>query len=66
MNTETLKELFEDRLRTASPPGWLQQMQQYYLKTGSVRPEDLHRLLGDPLRRVEAGPKPSLSSFLGQ
>jgi hypothetical protein len=66
MHEETLKDLFQDSLRNARPPDWLLQMQQDYLKTGSVRPEDLHRLLGDPLRRVEAGPNPSLSSFLGR
>ncbi len=66
MDTETLKKLFEDRLGTATPPEWLEHMQENYLKTGSVRAEDLQRLLGDPLRRVEAGPKPSLLSFLGQ
>ena len=57
MSTENLKDEFEDRLRAAAPLAWLQQMHQYYLETGSVRPEDLHRLLGDPLRRVEAGAK---------
>jgi hypothetical protein len=66
MQTETLREMFESRLRNAPPPEWLQQMQRDYLRTGTVRPEDLRRLLGDPLRCVESGPKPSLASFLGQ
>jgi hypothetical protein len=65
MQTHDLTAVFEGRLHTAPPPDWLQQMHQHYMKTGSVRPEDLQRLLGDPLRRVESGPMPSLSSFLG-
>jgi hypothetical protein len=66
MQPERPIEAFEDRLRAAPPPDWLQQMRQHYQITGGIRPEDLHRLLGDPLRRVESGPKPSLSSFLGR
>ena len=32
-------------------------------RTGSYRPEDLRRLLGDPIRAVEVGPNASLASF---
>ncbi len=66
MQPKTISEIFEERKLSESPPSWLQEMREYYLKTGKVRAEDLYRLLGDPLRCVQSGPRPSLSSFLGK
>jgi hypothetical protein len=49
----------------AQPPEWVRRMIEHYRQTGTYRPEDLRRLLGDPTRGVEVGPNPSLASFLG-
>jgi hypothetical protein len=55
----------QERLRTSAFPDWLVKMREHYAKTGTYRPGDLRRLLGDPTRRVEVGPKPTANSFLG-
>ncbi len=39
-------------------------MIEHRRRTGTYRPEDLRRLLGDPNKSVEVGPESSLSSFL--
>jgi hypothetical protein len=38
-------------------------MIDHYNRTGTYRPEDLRRLLGDPNRAVEVGPNTSLAAF---
>jgi hypothetical protein len=48
------------------PADWVQAMIDHHNRTGSYRPEDLRRLLGDPNRAVEVGPTASLASFLSQ
>ena len=49
------------RLANTPEARWIRQMRDHYAKTGSYRPEDLLRLLGDPKRGVEMSPQPSLS-----
>jgi hypothetical protein len=46
------------------PAEWVIEMIEHRRRTGSYRPEDLRRLLGDPNKSVEVGPETSLSSFL--
>ena len=48
----------------AQPPEWVRKMIDHYWQTGSYRPEDLRRLLGDPSKGVEVGPNVSIASFL--
>lgn len=56
----------QEQLKSSPAPDWMVKMQEHYRRTGSFRSEDLRRLLGDPTRRVESGPTPSLASFLQQ
>jgi hypothetical protein len=51
------------KLRQLQPADWVRAMIDHYQRTGSYRPEDLRRLLGDPNRAVDVGPRASLASF---
>lgn len=51
-------------LRQAPPPKWLLDMIEYHRRTGTYRPEDLERLLGDPNKRVEVRSEMSVASLL--
>ena len=45
------------RLLAQLPPAdWVVEMIEYYRRTGSYRPEDLRRLLGDQTKGVTVGP----------
>jgi hypothetical protein len=46
------------------PAQWVQDMVDHRKRTGTYRPGDLRRLLGDPKRSVDVGPNASLSTFL--
>lgn len=48
------------RLAATPEPDWVRRMKDCYRETGRYRPEDLRRVLGDPTRSVEVGPKASL------
>lgn len=61
--TEIQKQLRELLERTP-PPQWLSDMIDHYRRTGSYRPEDLRRLLGDPTKGVTVGPDLSLEAIL--
>jgi hypothetical protein len=37
---------------------WAKEMQMHFARTGSYRPEDLQRVLGDPLQGVSAPTRP--------
>jgi len=65
MSTVTDDELrnIRAKLRELPPADWVTAMIEHYRRTGSYRPEDLRRLLGDPNRSVEVGPDTSLASF---
>jgi hypothetical protein len=54
------------KLQQLPTADWVLAMIDHYNRTGSYRPEDLRRLLGDPNRAVEVGPNVSLASFLSQ
>jgi hypothetical protein len=51
------------KLRELQPADWVRDMLDHYRRTGTYRPTDLRRLLGDPNRGVEIGPNSSRSSF---
>ena len=69
MSTVTENDLqreIQARLRQLPPADWVRAMIDHYQRTGSYRPEDLRRLLGDPNRPVEVGPNVTLTSFFSQ
>lgn len=47
-----------------TPPKWVEEMKDEYARTGTIRPEDLYRLLGDPNKRVEVKSEMSVASLL--
>ena len=53
----------QEKLGQMPPADWVSDMLSHYQKTGTYRPSDLRRLLGDPTQGVEVGPKASLSSL---
>jgi hypothetical protein len=58
-----LQRSWQDFVSHAQPPEWVREMIAHYWRTGTVRSEDLRRLLGDPTKGVEVGPNTSLSSY---
>jgi hypothetical protein len=60
---DDLQREIQARLRQIPTADWVRDMIDHYRRTGSYRPRDLRRLLGDPSRAVEVGPKASLPSF---
>jgi hypothetical protein len=67
MNLETpnaeLRRRWQDFTSQAEQPEWVRKMIEHYWQTGTYRPEDLQRLLGDPNKGVEVRPNMSLASF---
>ena len=59
----TIDEIRE-RLAQVSEPEWVRLMKEHYFRTGKFRAEDLRRLLGDPQRGVELGPRESMTKNL--
>jgi hypothetical protein len=39
-----------DRLNQLQPPAWIAEMRKHYVEHGTVRSEDVARLLGDQVR----------------
>ena len=60
---DDLQREMETKLRQLPPAQWVRDMIDHYNRTGTYRPEDLRRLLGDPNRAVEVGPNTSLAAF---
>ncbi|MCR4413152.1 MAG: hypothetical protein NUV77_12090 [Thermoguttaceae bacterium] len=60
---DDLQREIQAKLRQLPPADWVRAMIDHFQRTGSYRPEDLRRLLGDPNRAVELGPNASLASF---
>ena len=54
-----IDQALRDLLENTPPPSWLVDMLEHYRRTGTFRPEDLKRLLGDPSKGVEIGPDTS-------
>jgi len=59
MSEQEVKERF-DRIVEAQ---WVREMREHFSKTGTYRPQDLRRVLGDPTVRVEMSPDASLSKY---
>lgn len=65
LTSSKLQQAWHDFVAQAQPPEWVRRMSAYYRETGAYRPEDLRRLLGDPLKGVEVGPNAaSIASLL--
>jgi hypothetical protein len=47
-------------------PEWMREMGAHYRRTGTFRPEDLRRVLGDPTKGVMISSEKTLESFLSQ
>lgn len=63
MSQADLQRRIQDHFQNLPPADWVRDMIDHYHRTGSYRPQDLRRLLGDPNQAVEVGPNASLSSF---
>jgi len=57
------KEQVKARFANLREAHWVRDMKAHYAKTGTYRPEDLRKLLGDPTKRVEVGPNPSIANY---
>ncbi len=53
---------FQEKAQRLPPAEWVRDMIDHHRRTGSYRPEDLRRLLGDPNKAVEIGPDVSIAS----
>jgi hypothetical protein len=67
---DILQDDLQRELRTAleqmPPPEWLVKMIEHHRRTGTYRPEDLRRLLGDPSKGVALGSDSSLAALLSE
>lgn len=66
MPHDALLQEIQAKLRELPPADWVRAMLDHFQRTGSYRPEDLRRLLGDPNRPVEVGPNVNLAPFFSQ
>jgi hypothetical protein len=66
LNTSTtdFQRHWQELLARAEPPEWVREMIEHYRRTGTYRPEDLRRLMGNPTKGIEVGPDISLSCLL--
>jgi len=55
------KSEINERLSKLPEPQWVRDMKAHYAETGTYRPEDLRRVLGDPTRGVEMPVQGSVS-----
>jgi len=53
-----------EQLAQASPPTWVLAMIEHYRRTGSYRPRDLRRLLGDSRESVKGSSEKSIEAAL--
>lgn len=65
-NANKSRRAFEEFVQQTPPPEWVRKMVQDYYKTGTYRPQDLRRLLGDPRKSVEVGAHPNFSAYFCQ
>jgi hypothetical protein len=63
VNETVARPTLQEMLRDSPPAEWVRDMVEHYWRTGTFRPQDLRRLLGDPTKGVEVRPKNSLASF---
>ena len=57
-----LQRKLQELAQQLPPADWVREMVAHYQRTGTFRPQDLRRLLGDPNRAVEVGNHPSVSA----
>lgn len=57
--TEQSRDL-ADYFRAVADPEWVRRMLEYYSRHGHYRPQDIERLLGDPTKSIEIGPRGGL------
>lgn len=55
-NHHDLRTEVQAKLQEIPQADWVSKMIDHYQRTGTYRPQDLLRLLGDPNRPVEIGP----------
>ena len=55
--SKTSNEQQEQQEQQASAPDWVREAQAHYAATGSYRPDDVARILGDQKISVEVAPK---------
>lgn len=53
-----------EQLAKASPPAWLLDMIEHHRRTGTYRPRDLRRLLGNPNESVAVPSEKSVEAAL--
>jgi len=53
----------QNKLGSIPEAPWIRRMRAHYTKTGSYRPQDLKRLLGDLKKRVTMGSAETLSRY---
>ena len=56
----------QDWAHSIKIPDWIRKMKEDYIRTGTYRPEDLRRLLGDPTKGVEMGAGASIAKYFHQ
>ncbi len=55
----------EDLLRSLPEADWVREMREYLADTGTLRPEDIQRILGDPSQGVDMPRKPDCLDAFG-
>lgn len=53
---------WDEFVGVVQPAAWVRDMVDFYNQTGELRAEDLYRLLGDPIERVDVGSQVCLAS----
>jgi hypothetical protein len=67
MSDEAKREQVERKsLESSGQQDWHKDMVAHYQRTGSFRPEDLRRVLGDPSKGVQIRPDTTMDSFFSQ
>ena len=54
----------EELVQRTPLPAWIDKMTEHYQETGSYRPEDLLKVLGNQQKGVEVGSSISLTSMM--
>jgi hypothetical protein len=60
-----MQKFWDDVIRNARPPDWILEMYDFYYRTWFLRSADLHRLLGDQTKGIEASCEGMMRHFFG-
>jgi hypothetical protein len=63
---EQIEQHVRELLEKSPPPAWLIEMIVHYQKTGTFRPQDLQRLMGDVSKGVMISPDTTVEGVLSQ